>query len=45
MGTEYIIMREDDVLGVLDGASQSTQEGRLIQIDNKETIHGKTDYL
>jgi len=23
VGTEYIIMREDDVLGVLDGASQS----------------------
>jgi len=25
VGTEYIIMREDDVLGVLDGAPQSTQ--------------------
>jgi len=25
-GTEYIIMREDDVLGVLDGAPQSTQK-------------------
>jgi len=25
VGTEYIIMREDDVLGVLDGTSQSTQ--------------------
>ena len=24
-GTEYIIMREDDVLGILEGASQSTQ--------------------
>jgi chaperonin GroES len=26
VGTEYIIMREDDVLGVLDGAPQSTQK-------------------
>ena len=25
VGTEYIIMREDDVLGILDRASQSTQ--------------------
>jgi len=25
VGTEYIIMREDDVLGILEGASQSTQ--------------------
>ena len=25
VGTEYIIMREDDVLGILDGASTSTQ--------------------
>jgi chaperonin GroES len=25
VGTEYIIMREDDVLGILDGAPQSTQ--------------------
>ena len=25
VGTEYIIMREDDVLGILDGACQSTQ--------------------
>ena len=24
VGTEYLIMREDDVLGILDGASQST---------------------
>src|SRR5580700_11359471 len=24
VGTEYIIMREDDVLGVLDGSSKST---------------------
>ena len=24
VGTEYIIMREDDVLGILDGAPQST---------------------
>ena len=29
-GTEYIIMREDEVLGVLDGAPQA--ESRLIQI-------------
>jgi chaperonin GroES len=27
-GTEYIIMREDDVLGILDGASQSTTKTR-----------------
>jgi chaperonin GroES len=26
VGTEYIIMREDDVLGVLDGAHRSTQK-------------------
>jgi len=26
VGTEYIIMREDDVLGILEGASQSTQK-------------------
>ncbi len=26
VGTEYIIMREDDVLGVLDGSSKSTQK-------------------
>jgi chaperonin GroES len=26
VGTEYIIMREDAVLGILDGASQSTQK-------------------
>ena len=26
VGTEYIIMREDDVLGILDGAHQSTQK-------------------
>jgi chaperonin GroES len=25
-GTEYIIMREDDVLGVLDGATKSTKK-------------------
>jgi chaperonin GroES len=25
-GTEYIIMREDDVLGVLDGAAKSTKK-------------------
>ena len=27
VGTEYIIMREDDVLGILDGDLQSTQKG------------------
>ena len=26
VGREYIIMREDDVLGILDGAPQSTQK-------------------
>ena len=26
VGTEYVIMREDDVLGILDGAPQSTQK-------------------
>jgi len=26
VGTEYIIMREDDVLGILDEAPQSTQK-------------------
>jgi chaperonin GroES len=26
VGTEYIIMREDDVLGILDAAARSTQE-------------------
>jgi chaperonin GroES len=26
VGTEYIVMREDDVLGVLDGAPRSTQK-------------------
>jgi chaperonin GroES len=26
VGTEYIIMREDDVLGILDGAPQSSQK-------------------
>ena len=31
-GTEYIIMREDDVLGVLDAAAQAAQESQLIQI-------------
>src|SRR6266498_2168258 len=25
-GTEYIIMREDDVLGILDGTAQSTKK-------------------
>lgn len=25
-GTEYIIMREDDVLGILDGAAQTTKK-------------------
>jgi chaperonin GroES len=28
VGTEYIIMREDDVLGILDGAARSKQEAR-----------------
>ena len=31
-GTEYIIMREDDVLGVLDAAPQALFESQLIQI-------------
>ncbi len=31
-GTEYIIMREDDVLGVLDAAAQRADESQLIQI-------------
>jgi chaperonin GroES len=26
VGTEYIVMREDDVLGILDGAPESTQK-------------------
>jgi len=26
VGTEYIVMREDDVLGILDGAPRSTQK-------------------
>jgi chaperonin GroES len=34
-GTEYIIMREDDVLGVLDAPPKALQESQLIQIDSK----------
>jgi chaperonin GroES len=30
-GNEYIIMREDDVLGVLDTAPQAARKGELIQ--------------
>ena len=44
-GTEYIIMREDDVLGILNGGRPVQQEDRANSIDHKETIHGKTDYL
>ncbi len=46
-GTEYIIMREEDVLGVLDVAPPAGAfQSQLIQIRIKrENIHGKTDYL
>ena len=44
-GTEYIIMREDDVLGVLDAAAQRPRKPANSNSTHKETIHGKTDYL
>ena len=44
-GTEYIIMREDDVLGILNwlpGREERTANSiRRI----KDTIYGKADYL
>ena len=42
-GTDYIIMREDDVLGVLSRPPE--REPELAHPQLKETIYGKTDYL
>ena len=44
-GTEYIIMREDDVLGILDGGRQLHSRTPVNSIDRQGIIHGKTDYL
>ena len=44
-GTEYIIMREDDVLGVLDAAAKPLRKPANSNPNHEETIHGKTDYL
>ena len=42
-GTEYIIIREDDVLGILDGAAKIKGQPRF---KSRQGIHyGKTDYL
>ncbi len=43
----HIIMREEDVLGVLNGGAKSPEESRLDanRSTNKEIIYGKTDYL
>ena len=42
-GKEYLIMREDEVLGILE--AQRKHAKRLIRFEDKENIHGKTDYL
>ena len=45
-GTEYIIMREDDVLGVLDATAEGAHRRPANSNPNhEENIHGKTDYL
>jgi len=44
-GTEYIIMREDDVLGVLSAGAQAAKNAVNSNSTHKETINGKTDYL
>ena len=45
-GTEYIIMREDDVLGILDSSAKAAhRKSPNSNSTKKETIHGKTDYL
>ena len=45
-GTEYIIMREDDVLRCSELGRSGSEERRLIRIStHKETINGKADYL
>ena len=44
-GIEYIIMREEDVLGVLDAAPKGFRKPANINSNHEGDINGKTDYL
>jgi chaperonin GroES len=44
-GTEYIIMREGDVLGVLDSAAHLLSKASELKSESRGNIYGKTDYL
>src|SRR5271157_3242601 len=45
VGTEYIIMREDDVLGILDSGAKRPGKPLKSRSTHKENIHGKTNCL
>ncbi len=38
-GVEYLIMKESDIMGILEGSAVATQEGRLIASPSRQSQH------
>ena len=43
-GVEYLIMKESDIMGILEGSAAATQEGRLSASAHPSTIHHTSNH-